>query len=890
MTPERWERLEQAFADAAGADGTARRDVLARLAQADPSLHAELEPMLAAHARDAVLDGAAADLLPPPEAPSARPAGTRLGAYSLVGLIGRGGMGEVYRARRADAAFDKDVALKLVRVGFDTGYVLARFRSERQILAGLDHPGIARLLDGGTSPDGLPYLVMELVDGRPIDEYCRTAGLDLHARLTLFRAVCDAVSYAHRQLVVHRDLKPGNILVTPGGDVKLLDFGVAKLLEPPTASAPAGGPSTTIIAMTPEFASPEQVLGRPVTVASDVYSLGVVLYHLLAGRSPYAPDTRSTAAAIRAVCESDPEPPSRVRADAHRFEIARDLDDVVLKALRKEPADRYASVEQLSADVARYLAGRPVLAHGTHRAYVARKFVARHRSAVLAAALAVTALVVGAGLALREARQSAQERARAERALAEARAANDWTLSQLYDAIEKLPGSGDLRYTVLRRTLERLDRLARESGDDPATLDAVALGYERLGKLQMDTSVAGLGTALDARDSYLKGAAIRESLARRRPDDARNLEHAIELLAGARRADLHAARLGDALAAAQRAVTLADRLAPIEARDPGARRAVARAHAALATVLAGGGSSASLRRVGEGVAEMRRAVAVLEAPGASDDTVEEMRLLYRIELAGLYGKARRFDDAQALFESIDGELARLGAGAWRLRAQFLDRRETAYGRAGDFGRGLAASEALLREVRPHVERDPNDRDAEVELVVAEGNHAMLSARLGRVRDAGPELDRALARVDRMLAANPPNRFYDRLRMFGHAYRAEIHFAAREYAAAEERYRAALAIATAHAASVPDDLVSVLSIARLELGRAVVAARAGERAAAAERLAAARRAITDLVSRRPDDGDAREVDREIGAADAALSQCNSGRCVALTALELPVLAD
>lgn len=279
--------------------------------------------------------------------------GRRLGPYEIQEHIASGGAAEVYRARRIDAEFDKAVAVKLMPLAEPGSFLFDRFRIERRILATLDHPHIAQFIDGGVTPQGLPYLIMELVEGLPLDRYCDENHLSIQERLRLFRDVCAAVSYAHQHLVVHRDLKPANILVTADGKVKLLDFGIAKLIAPSTAPGTAAPTRIGVRPLTLDFASPEQVLGRPTTTASDVYSLGVLLYLLITRRMPYELDHPSAQANVREICETEPHRPSACAASngVAIGRIDRDLDAMVLKALRKEPDKRYRSVDELSTDL-----------------------------------------------------------------------------------------------------------------------------------------------------------------------------------------------------------------------------------------------------------------------------------------------------------------------------------------------------------------------------------------------------------------------------------------------------------------------------------------------------------------------------------------------------------
>src|SRR5690606_25819546 len=317
-------------------------------------------------------------------------AGTQVGPYVLDRMLGEGGMGQVWLAHHGEGTYHRKVALKLLRPGLADPGLLARFHLEREILARLAHPHIAHLLQAGTSGDGQPYLVLEYVEGEPVTDWCHARAVPLAERLRLFTQVCEAVSHAHANLVVHRDLKPSNILVTDGGDVRLLDFGIAKLLEP----APDGARASTRTgtrAFTLHYAAPEQIRGEPVTTMTDVYALGVVLYELLAQARPYAPRRDSDAAWEEAILAGDVVRPSLAlqrAADAdsgtagelrrRARQVAGDLDNIVLRALARQPEARYPSVEALARDVQRFLEGKPVLARGLGMGYRLRKFVARH--------------------------------------------------------------------------------------------------------------------------------------------------------------------------------------------------------------------------------------------------------------------------------------------------------------------------------------------------------------------------------------------------------------------------------------------------------------------------------------------------------------------------------
>jgi eukaryotic-like serine/threonine-protein kinase len=417
VTPERWQVVKTVLDDVLERAAAERTAYLALRCQGDDELRGEVESLLAAEVQ-------AADFIETPvfrirmdDAPPLA-TGQRIGSYRIVREISRGGMGTVYLAERADEEFERRVALKVIRRGMDSDEIVERFRAERQILAHLDHENIAKLLDGGTTEDGRPYFVMEYVEGQPLDEYCDVHGLSRRERLALFRRVCAAVHFAHQNLIVHRDLKPGNVLVTADGVPKLLDFGIAKLLHP--GQEPFALTRADLRPMTPEFASPEQVRGAAISTASDVYSLGVLLYRLLTGRSPYSPTSSDPQGLARAICDQDPpRPSSTVGRGSDQRGLARqlrgDLDNIVLKAMSKEPGRRYASVDQLANDLDRYLKGLPVIARKDTLGYRTGKFVGRHKLGVSVVALLLL-LIVGFSITVTLLlQQQTRERRRAER-------------------------------------------------------------------------------------------------------------------------------------------------------------------------------------------------------------------------------------------------------------------------------------------------------------------------------------------------------------------------------------------------------------------------------------------------------------------------------------------
>jgi non-specific serine/threonine protein kinase/serine/threonine-protein kinase len=550
MTPQ-WQRLKEIFNAAAELPVHERAALLDRFCTGDENLRREIESLLAHdETSERFIEAgmlalgnsqfAVTETAPTPESV------WEIGPYHIVREIGSGGMGVVYEAVRDDE-FKKKVALKVVKRGMDTAAIVKRFRLERQILAGLSHPNITGLLDGGTTPDGRPYFVMEYVEGQPIADYCDANKLTIRQRLEIFRLVCDAVQYAHQNLVVHRDLKPSNILVTRDGVPKLLDFGIAKILNLGVVSGTLDLTLASMRVMTPEYSSPEQIRGEPITTSTDVYSLGVLLYALLTGRHPYRFKTRTPEAISRAICEQQPEKPSIVitRVEQQDGEgsgeqiltpqtvsatregppqqlqrqLRGDLDNILLKALHKEPSRRYASVEQFSEDIRRHLARLPVMARSDTFAYRTGKFILRHKAGVLAAASVALALIVGMAATTWEARIANTERIRAERRFQDVRTLANSLLFELHDAIQNLPGATPVREVLVKRALQYLDSLSRESAGDLTLRGELAAAYEKVGDVQGGFRSSNLGDQAGAIASYRKALAIRESLAAVTPGD-----------------------------------------------------------------------------------------------------------------------------------------------------------------------------------------------------------------------------------------------------------------------------------------------------------------------------------------------------------------------------------
>ena len=524
MTAQRWGEVKTVLGTVLEATAGERLALLDRLCGSDAELRAAVEELLAMEEQagdlldSMALPGAALRM----DAPTASMPST-IGPYRVLREIGRGGMGVVYLGERADGEYRKQVAIKLITSGRGDAGVERRFRRERQILAQLDHPGIARLVDGGATEDGQPYFIMEYIDGLPLLAYCDRNRLGVNGRLELFLSVCDAVAYAHHRLVVHRDLKPGNILVTAGGWPHLLDFGLARVLDADEAQdlTLTGAPL-----MTPAYASPEQMRGETYTVSGDVYSLGVILYELLAARRPYELKTGSLAELARVVCEQEAAPLAFAAAgapaeaaekrgttpDRLKRQLTGDLEKIVAKVLAKDPRQRYFSVAEFADDLRRHRVGLPVRARPATLRYRLGKALHRHRVAVPAGALAALLILGFAGTTWWEARRS-------ERRFQQVRSLAHSVLFELHDAIEHLPGSTAARELLVRRALEYLENLSREAGGNPDLQREVAIGYERVAAVEGFLGSSSLGRVQPALENFQKSEEILTRLLARTPQD-----------------------------------------------------------------------------------------------------------------------------------------------------------------------------------------------------------------------------------------------------------------------------------------------------------------------------------------------------------------------------------
>lgn len=548
LDPARWARVKilfERFSDLAPAQ--AEEQLMA--AESDQTVIAEVRKLLASLTADAngelktfltqAPDWSAALLMQATTIAHAESAqaverlGERLGAWELQQKIGTGGMGDVFQARRADGRYQSLAAVKLLKVGGTGNEILQRFASEQQALARLNHPHIARLLDAGQSANAQPYFVMELVEGQPIDLACH--GMSVAQRLEVFLQLCDAVAYAHRQLLVHRDLKPSNVMLDRQGQVKLLDFGIAKALDSIEFGADLSRHShaadQTQLGQrpyTPNFASPEQIRGEPVGTATDIYSLGVLLYVLLTGARPYGRQAHTPLEAARSVLEETPTKPSSLSSEqandpdwlSTRKKLKGDLDNILLKALEKDPALRYSSVDALIADIRAHQSGHPVSAHVPNFSYLAKKFLARNRLAVGLSSLAAVALMTGISVALWQGHQAELARDNAQAHLQRIRSITRDLVLRYGDAITNLPGGLQIKEDLLKDLIKHLEELSAEANSDPAWLTELAGVYARLAEIDGNDTGASLNKGEEGRAFAERAIKLAEQVWPQQKQDA----------------------------------------------------------------------------------------------------------------------------------------------------------------------------------------------------------------------------------------------------------------------------------------------------------------------------------------------------------------------------------
>ena len=692
--------------------------------------------------------------------------GQLFGRYRLQALLGEGGMGVVYRAE--DTLLHREVAIKIIKHGFETGSFLRRFQSERQILANLTHPNIAQLLDVGTTAEGIPFIVLEYVVGEPITSYARKERLKIAERLKLFRAVCAAVQHAHQNLVIHRDLKPGNILVTSSGQPKLLDFGIAKLLD----STQLEEPATVLGVMTPEYASPEQIKGETLTTTSDVYSLGVLLFELVTDRLPYRVKSRRPDELARAICEGEVEKPStvtrRARRDRRRTrepapqseEVSQpvwnqhktlrgDIDNIVLKAMHKQPERRYPSASQLSEDLRRHLEGMPVSARRDTLRYRSVKFIKRHKLAAVATCLFALTIAAGIAATMLEARRARRQEARAERRFNDVRRLANSFMFEFHDAIKDVPGTLAARQLLIRNAVEYLDGLAKEAADDPSLQSELAIAYERIGDVTFDVE--------QALSSHRKAMALNESLTRA---DPRNLTYRKQLFDNyASVADLlkQKGETAGHVEYSRKALATAESLMADSPNDAGYREAVVSAYSSLGFALV------QIGQTDEAVKDMQKAVEIKRAMVQSDPTNQEGRRELALADSYLaYALASKGDFQAALqyvrenLEITDDILAHEPGNARYQRDEWaaLLKKGKYLLKVGYATEGLDCSRRALTYIERLSQADPADKGHRHALAITHLTVGDALAALGKKDLALESYERALAVSEALLEADP----------------------------------------------------------------------------------------------------------------------------------------
>ena len=624
MTPEQWRRVGELFHEALEVPIADRTAWARNSSGGDVAVHRELLSLLES-------DRAAGGGFVEREVKTAvlsmfdAPAGAshqRVGPYKLLKELGRGGMGTVYLAERDDETYQTKVAIKLIRPGMDTEIILHRFRRERQTLARLQHPNVARLLDGGTAEDGRPYIVMEYIDGTPITDYAKSEGLGFAERLILFLDVCAAVEYAHQHFVVHRDLKPGNILISVTGTAKLLDFGICKLLH---NEAHGSDPATdTLHMLTPEYASPEQVRGDPITIASDIYSLAAVLYELLTGYKPHRIEKLTPQAIEQAICEQELIRPSLVPDKALARRLKGDLDTILLYAMQKDPRRRYSSVERFSDDIRSYLSHLPVKARPDTLRYRVRKFARRQRNSLMAAGLVAACLFGGLLVSLREANI-------AKANLQEARRLANVFVFDVHDAVRDLPGSTHARQLIVETGLRYLDVQARNSSRDWPLKIELATAYQRIGDVQGNVLGANLGNTKGGLESYQKAAALLDAALLHLPENHEAQLARVTVLQRIGAIHLFTQETGRALATFREAQGFGESLLKRDPTDARVTAELAQVYISTGDALLQAGASST------SVEEHTKAVALLEkfSTNASNDAAIKKILAAAYSALGL---------------------------------------------------------------------------------------------------------------------------------------------------------------------------------------------------------------------------------------------------------------
>jgi len=813
MTPEKWNVVKEIFNEAVELKRESRAEFLDGKTDGDAELRRAVEKLLVSDENAETFEGFA--LFTEKEF-SAK---DKFGNYKIVKKIGEGGMGAVYLAERVD--LKQRVALKIIRHGADSEIITRRFRREQEILAALEHPHIARLIDVGASGDGVPFLAMEYIEGEDLTTFSRRKNLSVNERLILFRKICEAVAYAHSRLVVHRDLKPSNIIVNGEGEPKLLDFGISKLLDEAESETAGKGTVTSFGMLTPNYASPEQFRGETVSTATDVYSLGVILYELLTDALPYDVTNRRIDEVARIICETNPQKPSEAvsrrqlgvgsSTDRHQQPTSEnwrainprlknqtsknlrgDLDNILLKSLRKEPARRYSSVEQFSEDLRRHLAGLPVTARPDTFSYRAEKFISRNRVSVASAALVFLVLIVGViGISWQYIRAE-RERRLAEQRFNQVRELANNVVYKYHDGIANLQGSTEIRKMLVNDATQYLDNLSREdAGGDAGLQRELANAYVKLADVQGKTYYSNIGDTAGAIENYRKAVGILEKLAAS-PNAEVHAKAVDDLIVAYQTLGMMQSRIfahADSVATQRKALRLVEEKAALAPDDGAVQYLLVRANGRYADSLREGG------RFAEAIDIYRRTLTFNEdlfrrapdnenvevAVAVLNDRIGRNLALRAIELKRI-GSSPEF--YESLFTEAEVRLERMFDGFEKLVAAHPEKKKyrrdlsTAYGNLGMVYREtdrLEQSRQMLEEDWRRREtvavKDAADRESQADLSEALWYLAQTKAAQKQFDDAFADFKRAVEIYDKLIVADSANLEFRALR-----FEAENHYA------------------------------------------------------------------------------------------------------------------
>ncbi len=790
---KRWTRVGEIFDAAIQQPPEQRAEFLKNACAGDRELETDVRSLLASHdvAGEFLEPGKSGMTMPAAAIPGTPAAGQTIGSWKVIRPLAEGGMGIVYLVERQDGQFQQRGALKFIRHGLATEEMVRRFKRERQILATLDHPNMARLLDGGTTADGLPWLVMEYVEGVPLYQWCSEHAPTLRDRLRLFLTLCGSVEAAHRRLILHRDIKPGNVLVTAEGTPRLLDFGVAKIFSP-DGIGPESDLTTLQAPLTPEYASPEQLRGSEVTTATDVYSLGVLLYELITGARPYPTRAEGAAELVRTVLEKDPVRPSTAVAGTGGATTARepttralplppsgssaalgralsgDLDNIVLKALSKETTRRYSSVAGLSEDLKRYLDGRPVEARPSTWSYRASKFVRRNKAAVTMGTAALLAILVGAGVALWNAAEARKQQAVAERRLRDVTVMANTVLWDVNEGLAAIPGTTPLREKIVDMATKYLNGIAAEGVQDTALVRTLADAFDKLGTVQGYAANPNVGHTNQAYQSLKKAYELRDWLVKQNP---KHEEYRLDLCISATKLcnyDREHGNAAEATVMSRRAVEL---MAQLRAEYPNTRRYRINTPRLLhndgLTLIEAGKVDEGIARIREGIVEFA-AVAAWEpqepahrfaVAKATTGLAEALVMQPGTTDSALVALGRAQSILEDLLRETPGDMElelRLGAVHYDIGRILLLR-------SGDVQGALREAQASSALTGARVSADPGNQDAVVSYLIARTFEGHALAAAGRTDEAQRELLDVIPKLERYgLADTTDVRFSENL--------------------------------------------------------------------------------------------------------------------------------